>query len=200
MQKDDIKLAIQEMTSVRIELMLVGSSDFPSRLLDAPAREILKYWMDRDIHPIGVIEQFDQLSILGIGPKRQLLALIDGQAYPIEAEDAGMALFNALDLAAFWLWGHAWNSALGDIFGINRRTTQRDRVGKNLLPPKVLYLVAHMASRPDGQAMAAALQAVAAFDKTQEYRDEMAVRESWQFVIDAYYGTNKEGLQVIMKD
>lgn len=201
-ENPEIEVIDNERLTVQIELMLVTARKFPARLLDGPAHEVQKQWMDRGVHPIGVIEQFDQMSILGIGPQRQLLALIGEEAYPIESPDAGKALFRALDQAGTWLWGHSWNSSLGSIFRINRRTTQRDRVAKNLLPPKVLYMVAHLASIDDGPAMAFALQAVAELDKSigQQYRDEMQVRAAWQFAIDVYFGANDDGLQVVMKD
>jgi hypothetical protein len=188
----------EETLDVRIHLLLPTAPDFPKILSGHPPAEFLRDWMGRGIHPIGVIsEEGSSEIVLGVAPQRQLVALFDDQSYPVESPDAGKALFRALDAAAFKLWGHSWNSAVGEIFGVNRRTTQRDRVARNLLPPKVLYMIAYLASLDDGPAMASALLSVAGLHNAAA-GNEGAVRSAWQFAIDAFYGTNDEGLRVTM--
>lgn len=106
----------------------------------------------------------------------------DGSQWPLYMNDArqcwyrkddrmlsvdgfGYELWVGLDVACRTLWGEGWQHAVGEIWGINRRTLQRDRVVSNLLPPRVLRMISRVSSLPDAKTMAGALFAYAKLSK-----------------------------------
>lgn len=189
--------ADHDQSSIRIELMTPAAARFPKSILGGHSFNQFCMMCKADGGlPIGVIEQGGRSAALVSLPNRKFIAMIGDKRFSVDSEDFGRALFDALDDAAYDLWGHAWNSAIAEIYHLNRRTTQRDRVQKNFLPANVLHTIAHLSSNENGPAMATNLLAIAGLHKSFN-GNEPAVREAWQFTVDAYFGSNDEGLRVV---
>ncbi|MDE4912281.1 hypothetical protein PQI07_16490 [Methylobacterium sp. 092160098-2] len=82
---------------------------------------------------------------------------------PIPREAYGIALVEALDTLAGGVWGDDWSSAVADLTGMNRRSTARDRVRKQGLPPNALAAVVRIARRHDAREFAALVRAAARY-------------------------------------
>lgn len=137
---------------------------------------------------IGVCRDGDgQWVPLALDDGRNPYAVVGGQAVPLDADVLGPAIYQALDEACERLWGNSWNSSVGEVFRVNRRTTQRDRVSRNLLPPRILQVISYIASADDGQELAAAMLALARYDRKLKGNKEIA-RRYWMNAFDLYYG------------
>lgn len=86
----------------------------------------------------------------------------DGRV-PIPRDAYGIALVEALDVLAGRVWGDDWSSAVADLTGMNRRSTARDRVRKQGLPPNALAAVVRIAQRHDAREFAALVRAAARY-------------------------------------
>lgn len=82
---------------------------------------------------------------------------------PLPREAYGVALVEALDRIAGAVWGDDWSSAVAELSGMNRRSTARDRVRKQGLPPRVLLAVVTLAERPDAREMSGIVRAAARY-------------------------------------
>lgn len=153
-------------------------------------------WAENSIFPIGVLGSVgDTDVVVGIVQEkrnRKLVAVrVDGSVEDLDASEAGPALYEALDQVGNQLWGNSWNSAVGEIFGLNRRTTQRDRVSTNLLPPRLVMCITYIASAPDAFEMAGLLVVIARYAGALEIgRDQV---ESYvRAALDFYYGERQD--------
>lgn len=144
-------------------------------------------WAAIGLTPIGVVNPGDGgWFALALDERRQPV-LVDGEGVaPLDMSDVGPAVYRALEAACERLWGNSWNSSVGEIFSLNRRTTQRDRVSKNLLPTRVLQMIAYVASADDGKELAETLIAVSRYAK--RFKDKATVRRYMNNAIDVYYG------------
>lgn len=143
-------------------------------------------WANSDFYPIGAVKgEGGEWFPLAIDRTRQPHAIVNGQPHALPPEEAGPALFNALEETCERLWGQNWNAAIVELFGINRRTAQRQRVATNLLPPKILMTIAYIASADDGPELARALVSYSRYKKWADGDAEVA-RKYWNNVADIY--------------
>ncbi len=148
---------------------------------------------DRDWHrmglkPIGIVRKGkeDEWLPLAVDDRRIAFTVDGDEVTPLDKELAGPAIFQALEETCERLWGHSWNSSVGEIFSLNRRTIQRDRVSKGLLPPRILQMIAYVSSADDGEELAEALIAVSRY--AAKFKDKEIVRRYMQNAIDVFYG------------
>lgn len=140
------------------------------------------------LSPVGVVREDDgPWHPLAIDGQRNAYAVVAGEAVPLPPEQAGPAIYAALDGTCERLWGNSWNSAVGEIFRMNRRTTQRDRVSRNLLPPAVLQAISYVACADEAPEFADALLALARL-AAKFGNEEGLVRRQWSAVADVYFG------------
>lgn len=157
-------------------------------------------WAEMGVSPIGIVKDGEgDWFALAIDGKRQPFIVDEDGAHALDKEVAGPAIYQALDETCEALWGHSWNSAIGEIFRINRRTTQRDRVSKYLLPPRILQIIAYVATSDDREELAGALVAIARYAARSKSKAETL--SYWQNVADVFYGDNDEqmGVEVAKK-
>ncbi|ODT77723.1 MAG: hypothetical protein ABS76_26685 [Pelagibacterium sp. SCN 64-44] len=105
--------------------------------------------------PIGIYVEGGHESPLYMNDDRRCSYWNDKRMMP--AGGFGREMWEAVDATCRTLWGEGWQHAVSEIWGINRRTLQRDRVMSNLLPPRVLRMISTIASMPDAKDMASAL-------------------------------------------
>lgn len=148
-------------------------------------------WEELGLAPIGMVQDEEEDWFpLAIDAKRQPFLVDTDGPHPLDKEKAGTSIYRALDETCERLWGHSWNSSVGEIFRLNRRTTQRDRVSRYLLPPPVLQVVAYVASADDSQELAGALLAFARYAAKTKSKEE-AVRY-WMHAAKVFYGEAKD--------
>jgi hypothetical protein len=148
-------------------------------------------WGKLELAPIGMVQDEEGAWFpLALDAKRQPF-LVDAEGpHPLDREKAGTSIYRALDETCERLWGHSWNSSVGEIFHLNRRTTQRDRVSRYLLPPPVLQVLAYVASADDSQELAGALLALARYAAKTKSKEE-AMRY-WMNAAKVFYGEAKD--------
>ncbi|KST61199.1 hypothetical protein AO398_00470 [Methylobacterium sp. GXS13] len=148
-------------------------------------------WEAIGMGPIGLVEDAEgNWYPLALDDRRHPHLVDADGPHELDRENAGPAIYRALDETCERLWGHSWNSAVGEIFGLNRRTTQRDRVSRYLLPPAVLQVVAYVASADDSQELAGALLALARYARKTGSKAEAL--GYWQNAADVFYGNAKD--------
>jgi len=118
---------------------------------------------------IGVVQldgsdEWVPLAIVERGRVRELAAIDGNKIVTLDLEVAGPVFYDALDAACEELWQHNWNSMLGSLFGLNRRTLQRDRVSRYLLPARVVETLVYILSADDAAELSLLLQAIAAYE------------------------------------
>lgn len=157
---------------MKIDIIHPHSVDFPAPVID---------WKERNLYPIGSVRIGRAILPLALTPDRKPVAIQDDVVKPLDIADVGPAFYDALEAVGDRLWGHGWHIALGDLFGVNRRTTQRDRIARFLLPPPVIMMIAYIGSADDGPMLARGLQLLQRLrrDKGPEYAATM-----WQFIAD----------------
>lgn len=149
------------------------------------------------LSPVGVFREDDgPWQPLAIDGQRNAVAVISGRAVPLTPEQAGPAIYTALDETCERLWGNSWHSAVGEIFRMSRRTTQRDRVSRNLLPPAVLQAIAFVACADEAPQFAEALLAMARLS-AKFGNEEGLVRRQWNKVADVYFGDASSELSAV---
>lgn len=139
---------------------------------------------------VGLVQLADKgpwlpLAIKQEGRFRYLHVIEEGVSRPIEDENAGHEFYDALDAACSSLWQHNWNAMLGRIFGFNRRSLQRDRVSKFLLPGPVVEMIAFIYTIDDAQEFGDFLAAIAQYE--DRYRHEGMVRERVNYALDLFF-------------
>jgi len=149
------------------------------------------------LSPVGVVREDDgPWHPLAIDAQRNAYAVVAGEAVALDPAQAGPAIYAALDETCERLWGNSWNSAVGEIFRVNRRTTQRDRVSRNLLPPAVLQAIAFVACSDEAPNFAEALLAMARLS-AKFGNEEGLVRRQWNAVADVYFGDASPDLEAV---
>lgn len=153
-------------------------------------------WSDKQIYPFGVLgSPGDTNVVVGIVQQDRNRSLVgvhpDGTVEHLDIQEAGPALYEALDWTGTHLWGNSWNSAVGEIFGINRRTTQRDRVSTNLLPPRLLMSIAYIASAKDAFELAGLLLMISRYANAVE-ADREQTENYFQTALNFFYGDRTE--------
>lgn len=141
------------------------------------------------LFPVGIIRQGAGAWLpLVVDETRTLMTMLDGGVeIVVLSAEAREVYFQALLKACERLFGEDWPGALHDILGINRRAVQRGRIATNLLPPRLLTALSYVASADDGEELAAALAALAKYDKRFDGDDER-VRRYWSDALDVFYG------------
>lgn len=144
-------------------------------------------WSELGLYPIGRIrdEASGRWLPLALDQRRTPFAIVGtDQPIAVHAGLFGPAFAEALAKLGRNLWGHEWNSSIGELFGINPRTTQRDRVTSNLLPPKLIMTIAFIASRENPRGLAEIVRAVA---RMRAHSDYMEIREACSTAIDVVF-------------
>lgn len=93
------------------------------------------------------------------------LALLPDRTYraggrTYRQEDLGEDFLEAVDKAATRILGHEWVSSLARLMRLNRRSTSKDRVSRQGLPPYVLRFLAAGVEHPFPRALGHALLCV----------------------------------------
>lgn len=146
---------------------------------------------------VGIVErEIDKhfpLAVKEDGRTRLIGYLLDGAVKELSAAEIGSAIYEAVDTACSILWGYAWNAALAELFGLNRRTFQRDRVSRYLLPPKVLSTLAYISSAEDGEDLAKTLLAVAGYHR--RLADPALVEDHVMNAVRIFYDLNSSDMK-----
>nr|WP_137830477.1 hypothetical protein [Methylobacterium sp. L1A1] len=87
----------------------------------------------------------------------------DGEPQPLDPAAVNQAMVAAVDRAGMTVWPGGWTHALPAAFGLNKRTTQRDRIERQGLHPEVLRALASAASSPDADGIGVLLVALASY-------------------------------------
>lgn len=163
---------------MEVKILHSGSTDFPDGDRD---------WEKMGLTPIGIVRQGndDQWLALAVDNGRTAYTLDRDWPAPLDKHIAGPAIFQALEEACERLWGHSWNSSVGEIFSLNRRTIQRDRVSKALLPPRILRTIAYVSSADDGKELAEALIAVSRY--AGKFNDKENVSRLMQNAVNVFF-------------
>lgn len=145
-------------------------------------------WEGMGLMPIGIVrrDEDDDWHALALDDRRGAFMVDGDKATPLDREEVGPAIFQAMEDACERLWGHSWNSSIGEIFALNRRTVQRDRVAKALLPPRVLAIIAYVSSADDGEELAEALIAVSRY--AAKFKDKQVVKRYIENAVEVFYG------------
>lgn len=99
---------------------------------------------------------------LAYDPERQPFLLSEGeQPVPLDPAEVNAALVDAVAAAAIKVWPGGWTNAFPLAFGLNRRTTQPDKIAKKGLNPVVLRCLAYAADGYDAPGKGALLSAIA---------------------------------------
>ncbi|TGD99749.1 hypothetical protein [Methylobacterium nonmethylotrophicum] len=98
---------------------------------------------------------------LAYDPERRPFLLGDGEPQPLDPAEVNAALVDAVAAAAIKVWPGGWTNAFPLAFGLNRRTTQPDKIAKKGLNPVVLRSLAFAAKDYDAPGMGALLSAIA---------------------------------------
>ncbi|BDL39011.1 hypothetical protein [Methylorubrum sp. GM97] len=100
---------------------------------------------------------------LAFDPARQPFLIGDGEPHPLDAAEVNQALVAAVDRAGMTVWPGGWTHALPAAFGLNKRTTQRDRIERQGLHPAVLQALGSAASSSDADGIGVLLVALASY-------------------------------------
>lgn len=163
---------------MNIDFIHPHSSDFPGNA-DGTV------WETAEMYPIGVVQlekdgEWVPLAQAKVGRNRLLFAIINGEAQPLDMEVAGQAFYEALSETCTRLWGYSWNAAIGDIFGFNRRTLQRDRLVKFMLPPRVLMTIAYINSTvADGEPLPDLLRVIGRYKEWRGTQGQQDIVERY---------------------
>lgn len=87
----------------------------------------------------------------------------EGDPQPLDPVAVNQALVAAVDRAGMMVWPGGWTHALPAAFGLNKRTTQRDRIERQGLHPAVLQALGNAASSPDADGIGVLLVALASY-------------------------------------
>lgn len=99
---------------------------------------------------------------LAYDPERRPFLLSDGEEpVPLDPDEVNAALVDAVAAAAIKVWPGGWTNAFPLAFGLNRRTTQPDKIAKKGLNPVVLRSLAYAAYGYDAAGKGALLSAIA---------------------------------------
>lgn len=137
-------------------------------------------------------DQWFPVVIKVAGRERLVGYFVDGHVEDLYVADVGPAVYEAIDVACTALWGHAWNAAVAELSGLNRRTFQRDRISRYLLPPQTLSTLAFLAAAEDGEELAKMLLAVAAYHR--RLGDQALVEDHVLTAIRTFYELNSSNL------
>lgn len=111
------------------------------------------------------------------GERRPFL-IGDGDPEPLDRDAVNVALAPAIDAAASRLWPGGWAFAVAEVFGINRRNLQPERLARGGLPPGVLQALAHMSDSEDAEGVGWLMVALA------RYTDRYAERSDFTDRVD----------------
>lgn len=98
---------------------------------------------------------------LAFDTERRPHALADDGPVELDPPAVYEALLPALDKAGLKLWPGGWANALPSAFGLNTRSTSRDRILRSGLAPNVLRVIAQACSEPYAEGMGRLLSALA---------------------------------------
>jgi len=103
---------------------------------------------------------------LAYDTERRPFLIGEGEPQPLDRDATNAALAPAVDAAALRLWPGGWTMALAEVFGINRRNLQPERLARGGLPPAVLQALARMSSHDDAEGMGWLMVALARYADT----------------------------------
>lgn len=87
----------------------------------------------------------------------------EGEPVPLDRAQVNAALAPAVDAAASRLWPGGWTVPFSEVFGVNRRSLQPDRLARQGLPPGVLRALAEMSCEPDAEGLGWMLMSIARY-------------------------------------
>jgi len=102
-------------------------------------------------------------AALAYDPERRPHRVADGAAEPLDPADVNRALVSAIDEAGLKVWPGGWTHALPQAFGLNRRTTQRDRIERSGLNPAILRALGTVAGSHDADGLGLLMSALATY-------------------------------------
>lgn len=103
-----------------------------------------KNWDALELAPVGIVDRGEGVEVFAMSVDRKCFAV--GETGEAPLTDVGDAFFEALERLCHGVWGHRWHMAVSDIFGITRRTTQRDRITKSLMSPFTIQSLTYIAT------------------------------------------------------
>lgn len=132
-------------------------------------------WDAAQLAPLGIIDRGDDTEVFAMSADRKCFAI--GEGGEVALDDVGDAFYDALERLCHGVWGHRWHMAVADIFGITRRTTQRDRVTKSLMSPFMIQSLTYIATDETPGTYGRELET---FGRIQASANEEYANELWQ--------------------
>jgi hypothetical protein len=77
----------------------------------------------------------------------------EGEPRPLDPAEVNRAMVPAIDAAASKLWPGGWHQAFSEVFGVNRRSLNVDRLLQRGLPPGVLQALAELSDSHDAEGL-----------------------------------------------
>lgn len=102
-------------------------------------------------------------TILAYDPARVPHSVTDGVPTPLDPVEVNRAVAEAVDVAASRLWPGGWSLAMSEVFGVNRRSLQPERLARQGLPPGVLQALAHLSGGGDAEGLGWLMGALARY-------------------------------------
>lgn len=102
-------------------------------------------------------------AVLAYDEARRPHRVADGAAEPLDPAEVNRDLVAAVDGAGMKVWPGGWTHSLPQAFGLNRRTTQRDRIERSGLNPAILRALGAAASAHDADGIGLLMTALAAY-------------------------------------
>jgi hypothetical protein len=184
---------------MHVQITYIGPQDALTRINEAtpkpPRNPGGRAFIDTGYVPFGLVqmaegEPYHPLAIRDVERGRFLVALIDGEIVELDNEVAFPAVYEAVEEIAEKILGHSWNSGLGELFDLNRRTMQRDRVSRFLLPPNILAALSYIASADYPEELAKLLLAINAYHT--RFKDQKIVEERVKNALKVFYDQRME--------
>lgn len=109
---------------------------------------------------VGFIGAGDALAY---DAERRPHRIADGVAELLDPAEVNRGLVQAVDEAGLRVWPGGWTHALPQAFGLNRRTTQRDRIERSGLNPAILKALGIAAGSHDADGLGVLMSALATY-------------------------------------
>lgn len=102
-------------------------------------------------------------AVLAYAPDRVPHSVQDGVATPLDPAEVNRVLVDAVATAALAIWPAGYTVAFPLAFGLNRRTTQPDRIARSGLHPSLLRGLGSAATSHDAPGLGALMSALALY-------------------------------------
>lgn len=134
---------------------------------------------------------------LAYDPERRPHLVGEGEPRPLDVAEVNRAMIPAIDAAASKLWPGGWHQAFSEVFGVNRRSLNVDRLLHRGLPPGVLRALADLSDSHDAEGLGWLVMALGRYvdryteggDPAQRVEDALAAaRNAGQALLRARKG------------